>query len=225
MNSTRKLVDSDEEQRLLEMLIDKAKPPVPEGLATLGLHYLLYTPFRHPPLRSGSRFGRRTERGIFYGAREVETCLAEVAYYRLVFLEGTKAELPPLSTQHTAFQADVRTDNGIDLTRPPFDAHERAISSPTEYSSAQELGTRMRADGVEVALYVSARAKERGTNVVIFAPTSFASQRPYGLHEWQCTADPEKVEFKRRNLLEPVSWAFPRQDFIVDGRLPAPALE
>src|SRR5207253_10794125 len=59
-NSTRKLVDSDDEQRALEELLDaKAKLSVPAGFE--GLHYLLYTPFRHPPLRHGSRFGRSEE--------------------------------------------------------------------------------------------------------------------------------------------------------------------
>src|SRR5881398_2343042 len=85
-NSTRKLVDTDAEQAALEALLDEhAKPKVPDDLA--GLHYLLSTPFRHPPLRNGSRFGTRFERGVLYGAREVEVAFAEIAYYRLLFLE------------------------------------------------------------------------------------------------------------------------------------------
>ncbi|HYZ89810.1 MAG TPA: RES family NAD+ phosphorylase, partial [Myxococcales bacterium] len=101
-NSTRKLVDSDAEQELLEELIDRrAKLPVPEGFE--GLHYLLYTPFRHPPLRNGSRFGTRLERGILYGARELPTAFAEVAYYRLVFLDGPAIDLGELHLELTAF--------------------------------------------------------------------------------------------------------------------------
>ena len=49
--STRKLVDSLEEQQLLESLIDAVKPPAPHGAR---FHYLLSTPFRYPPLRHGS---------------------------------------------------------------------------------------------------------------------------------------------------------------------------
>ena len=48
-NATRRLVDSDAEQELLESLIDRVKPPVPAGAEFQGLHYLLLTPFRHPP--------------------------------------------------------------------------------------------------------------------------------------------------------------------------------
>src|SRR5215208_6155464 len=75
--STRKLVDSVEEQHLLEDLIDRAKPPD----RTAGrVHYLLATPFRYPPLRHGSRFGTRFERGLWYGAESPRTMFAEVAY-------------------------------------------------------------------------------------------------------------------------------------------------
>jgi len=91
-NSTRKLLDSDAEQAVLEELLEThAKLPVPEGFRHL--HFLLFTPFRHPPLRNGSRFGTRRERGILYGARKLETAFAEVAPYRLLFLEGTSADL------------------------------------------------------------------------------------------------------------------------------------
>src|SRR5512140_435060 len=93
--STRALVDSLEEQALLEQLLDDAKPPVPPGPEFAGLHYLLATPFRYPPLAWGSRFGRRHERGIWYGSESCETALAELSYYRLLFFEGTKAKLLP----------------------------------------------------------------------------------------------------------------------------------
>src|SRR3954470_4873943 len=103
--STRKLVESDEEQRLLEELIDAAKPP---ERTRSRLHYLLFTPFRYPPLRHGSRFGTRHEPGIWYGSESLHTAFAEVAYYRLLFLEGTRARLEPLETTLTAFSVNVR---------------------------------------------------------------------------------------------------------------------
>ena len=48
--STRKLVDSIDEQAILEQLIETSKPVD----ATAGRrHVLLATPFRYPPLRHG----------------------------------------------------------------------------------------------------------------------------------------------------------------------------
>ena len=110
--STRKLVDSADEQALLEQLIDGAKPP---DLTGGRLHYLLFTPFRYPPLPHGSRFGRRHQRGIWYGSLERRTAFAEVAYYRLLFLEGTQASLGTITTPLTAFRASLRTTHGVSL--------------------------------------------------------------------------------------------------------------
>ena len=81
---TRPLARTDDEQALLERLIDTAKPPAPDPEvepAFRGLRYLLATPFRYPPLRYGSRFGSRHERGIWYGARKPPTALAEKDFY------------------------------------------------------------------------------------------------------------------------------------------------
>src|SRR3954469_13342301 len=75
--STRKLVDTAEEQALLEDMIDRVKPP---DLTGGSLHYLLFTPFRYPPLNHGSRFGTRRERGIWYGSSDRRTAFAEVSY-------------------------------------------------------------------------------------------------------------------------------------------------
>src|SRR5205823_4566220 len=93
-NSTRKLCDSDEEQQVLESLIDeRAKAPVPAGFE--GLHYLLYTPFRHPPLRNGSRFGTRGERGILYGAKKLPAARAAGRQSNVAVLENVFAPRAP----------------------------------------------------------------------------------------------------------------------------------
>ena len=78
--ATLQLVDTLEEQALLEELLESSKPPVPADAEPL--HYLLKTPFRYPPLRWGSRFGRRHEPSLFYAALKLETAMAESAYYR-----------------------------------------------------------------------------------------------------------------------------------------------
>src|SRR5512133_314712 len=82
--STRKLVDSLAEQEALEEVLEAGKPRVPPEREFEGLHYLLATPFRYPPLRHGSRFGAPALRGIWYGAEALQTSLAEAAYYRLL---------------------------------------------------------------------------------------------------------------------------------------------
>jgi hypothetical protein len=218
--STRKLVDSANEQALLEELIDQVKPP---DLTGGRLHYLLFTPFRYPPLPHGSRFAARRERGVWYGSTHRRTAFAELAYYRLLFLEGTHAILGTVTTPLTAFQASVRTARGVDLVAPPFDAHRRAIASPTSYGASQALGTAMRAAGVEAFRYPSARDAEPGINVAAFAPTVFGHAKPTSLESWHCAASRSRVDVTRGDYFARGTFSFPREQFLVQGRLPAPA--
>lgn len=221
--STRKLVDSDDEQVLLETLVERVKPPLPPEPAFAVLHYLLFTPFRHPPLRWGSRFGSRDERGIFYASKELETAFAEVAYHRLLFLEASAATLGTITVELTAFAVSIASKRGIDLTRLPFRAHEAELASKTSYRVTQPLGTELRQAGVEILLSRSARA-EHGTNVALFAP-AFAKKRPFREALWICTASRDKVEFSRKQLRDPRArvtsprFVFPRELYETNNTL------
>jgi hypothetical protein len=219
--STRKLVESAEEQELLEELIDRVKPPDVTGGR---LHYLLFTPFRYPPLRHGSRFGGRHERGVWYGSVTRRTAFAEVAYYRLLFLEGTRATLGLVTMPLTAFTVRMRSARGIDLAAPPFDAHRRSIASPVRYTHSQALGAAMRASGVELFRYPSARDVDGGVNVGVFSPAVFGAAKPHGFETWYCTATRDRVELAKSDYVERETFIFPREEFLVDGSLPAPAL-
>lgn len=220
--STRKLVDSDAEQQLLEELIERVKPPLPPEPEFEGLHYLLATPFRYPPLPHGSRFGTRAERSAWYGADGILTAFAEVAFYRLLFLEGTAAELEPVMVDVSAFQIRVSTPRGVDLTRGPFAGFEAEISAPVSYAASQELGRDMRAAGVEAFRYRSARDQTGGTNLGLFTPRAFASPRPDPPQTWYCVATRQAVEFSQRNIFEHRTHVYPREQFEVDGKLPPP---
>lgn len=219
--STRKLVDSAGEQELLEELIERVKPRDTTAGTT---HYLLFTPFRYPPLRHGSRFAARHEPGVWYGAESRATAFAEVAYYRLVFLEGTRADLEPVTTQLTAFRVNAHTRRGVDLVSPPFAAHRRAIASRSRYTETQALGRAMREAGVELFRYPSARDPVRGVNVGVFTPAVFGRSKPRDFQTWHCTATRADVELAKRDYFGRDVLAFSREIFLVDGRLPAPAL-
>jgi hypothetical protein len=220
--ATRKLVNSDAEQQLLEEMIETVKPPaIREGPR---LHYLLSTPFRYPPLPYGSRFGTRAERGIWYGSETQGTLFSEVAYYRFLFLHGTSADLGVVETELTAFRASIRTDRGVDLTAPPFAAFRPVVSSPTSYEASQALGRAMRNANVEVFRYTSARDKQGGTNIGVFSPLVFGRRQPRSLETWHCTATRSRVEVARRDYFRHAVFGFSVDQFLVEGKLPAPAL-
>lgn len=219
---TRRLVDSAEEHDVLEALLGGSKPPIPPEAE--GLHGLLFAPFRYPPLPWGSRFGVRWQRGIWYGAVELRTALAEVAFYRLVFLDQTDAELGPLDLRFTAFRARVRTKQGADLSAEPFAAHDAVLRAPEDYGPTQALGEAMREAGVEAFVFTSARDRAGGRNVGVLDPSAL---REAGLGEatrWLCHLNARVVEFRPHDLLAPAGdvLRFPRAFFEVDGRLPVP---
>ena len=224
VSSTYKLVDSPDEHDLLEELLEEAKPKIYDE-ELKDYHYLLFTPFRYPPLRHGSRFGQMFEKGIWYGSLSVETALAETAFYRFVFLEGTEAELLPLNLRFVVYSAEIKTATGVDLTSSKFNKWSEKISSPADYSHSQSLGLKMRDDGVEAFLFNSARDPEHGVNAAVFSPRAFAHKNIHGARQqtWACVIRPHVAYFHKKLGNKRQDFAFYKQQFLVDGRLPTPA--
>ncbi|WP_058558033.1 RES family NAD+ phosphorylase [Thiohalocapsa sp. ML1] len=219
--ATLSLVDDLAEQALLEELLERSKPPLVPG--SRGLHYLLGTPFRYPPLRHGSRFGGRFEPSLFYGARGQGSLLAEVAYYRFVFWSAM-AEPPPsgrLRTQHSLFRARCRGERGVRLQEPPCAAHDAVLRDAADYGPTQRLGAALREAGIDLIEYVSARDPERGINVALFRPEALVSRAPLGLSRWLCETRAQAVSFAPEASSE--LHVFALDTFLVDGRLPRPA--
>jgi hypothetical protein len=224
VSSTFKLVDSVEEHELLEELLDEAKPAPPDD--ELGeLHYLLYTPFRYPPLRHGSRFGTRLERGIWYGSARVDTALAEHAYYLFLFAEGSDADLYPLSLRRLVFPVRIASSRAIDLSSAPFEAFTARISDKISYEDSQAVGAAMRDAGVEAFLYVSARDPRQGLNLGLISPRAFAmTDVPSSSQQtWAVTATAEGALFVRGIGTGPKKLHYAREVYLVHGRLPAPS--
>lgn len=216
--ATSRLVSSLARQAVLEDLLEATKPPRRD----VGLHYLLATPFRYPPLKHGSRFGGRHEPSLFYGSRETRTVLAEAAYYRFVFWHGMTA--PPaakLDTQHTLFGAQWRTARGLRLQAPPFDAHRARLTDPADYAATQALGAVMRAAGVEAFEFVSARDAAGGLNVALFTPKALAKKQPAWQEAWLCELTGVHVRFRAARGRE--MHDFSLAAFQVNGALPWPA--
>ena len=98
------------------------------------------------------------------------------------------------------------------------------ISSPVSYVDSQALGGEMRASGVQACLYVSARARGRHLNLAVFANV-FRPLRPLDEERWACTASPDRVEFRAQRLVgRDEDHAYEREQFLVQGKLPAPAV-
>ncbi len=224
--ATRKLVDSDEEQAVLEDLIDEAKPRKPYDDECKSYHYLLWTPFRYPPLPYGSRFGSPDRRGLWYGSMEIETAFAEKAYYTFLLRSGSKADFGVFDTHITTFCVSVSTRASVDLTRLPFKKFEKELTAPDSYTHSQRIGSELRDQNTEVICFKPARYSNSGVNIAIIKISAFKNHKPQEANSWFCTSSEKTVEFKPAGPQSPSAkrTIFQLSDFEIDGKLPSPQL-
>lgn len=193
--ATMALVDDAAEQDLLEHLLERAKPPLPA--AARGLHYLLATPFRYPPLPSGSRFRGPGEPGVFYGADRLPTACAEIGYWRWRFLRDSPALERIDSVAHTAFKVSLKA-RMLDLRRAPLDQDRALWMAPDDYSATQALARLAREAGIGALRYRSVRDPDQGTCTALLDPAGFAERRPIGTPQtWWLSVQPQQVVWLR----------------------------
>jgi hypothetical protein len=183
--STMKLVDTLDEQALLEEALETTKPPVPPECR--GLDYLLATPFRYGRYPGDSRFRRAGySPGVFYASEAMETAVAETAFYRLLFFtESPQTPWPRNALEFTAFQVKFSSNAAIDLTAEPFVKDEAHWTHLTDYTACLALCDTARAAEISVIRYRSVRDPKGGANLAILSAHVFASPRPARFATWR----------------------------------------
>ncbi len=204
--STRRLVDSNAEQAVLEELLDESKPRAPAF--TAGLDYLLATPFRYPPWSRGSRFRSPTDPGVLYAADERRAACAELGYWRWRFVMDSsglaKVGLGPVA--HTLFQVRVAA-SGIDLRKKPFSRDAKKWTDPNNYGPTQALAAVVRRTPATIIRYESVRDPSKGGCVAILEPTAFNSQKPISYQTWFLTVTPTASAWQRDGETFEFRWA------------------
>jgi hypothetical protein len=199
------LVDTLDEQTLLEQLLETSKPPLPRGVKEM--HWLLFTPFRYPPPPKGSRFRGPLDSGVFYGTDEIRTACAELGFWRWRFL----MESPVLSVldprQQTVFRVAVAT-LVIDLRTAPFNREMEEWTDPVRYEATQAFAKVSREAGVGAIRYQSVRDPEQGGCGAVLKPDAFAENKPLETQTWWLSVTRARVIWKRDNVLEDMSWEF-----------------
>ena len=203
--STMRLVDTPDEQLLLEQLLEGSKPALPATARQQ--HYLLTTPFRYRPAHA-SRFRPPGARGQWYGAQTLLAACAEVAYWRHRFIldsDGLRDEV--LLTEHTFFQASVQ-GMSIDLMAEPWVQASALWTHGSDYTGTHAVAAAAQAQAVQWLRYASVRAPGEPC-AVVFDPDCLA-EPPAGLNHtmqtWYCKATRASVMFN--NGLESFLWGF-----------------
>jgi hypothetical protein len=195
--STRRLVDSNAEQAVLEKLLDESKPAAPAS--TAGLDYLLATPFRYPPSwPGGSRFRSAADPGVFYAAEERRTACAELGYWRWRFVMDSAAlagsGLGPVP--HTLFRVRIAA-SAIDLRAKPFSRDAKAWTHRSDYGPTQAFAAVVRRTPVTAIRYQSVRDPEKGGCVAVLEPRAFGARKPISYQTWFLTVAPTASAWQR----------------------------
>ena len=183
--STLQLVDTLDEQRVLEDMLEETKPPVPPECA--GLHYLYMTPFRYGLYPNGSRFRRAGQTpGVYYVSEEPATAIIETAFHLLLFYaDSPGTPFPAQPSEHTAFDVPVRTDAAIDLSAKPFNRASDLWMHPSDYEPCQQLEEAARAEKVQLIRYTSVRDPQQRPNAAILNCAAFAAKAPSQNQTWR----------------------------------------
>lgn len=191
--ATMRLVDNLAEQDMLEQLLEASKPPLPPGSARLG--YLLSTPFRYASPWP-SRFRRADHPGVWYGADNVLTVAAELAYWRWrFFMDSEGLKDGHLVTEHTFFRARF-SGLQLDLMGEPWSRQRAAWRNPSDYAACHALADAVRGRTPPVAAirYESAR-REGAACTVVFAPAALSLPSPPRQQTWVCKTTRQAVMF------------------------------
>lgn len=205
--STRKLVDSLEEQQQLEEILEAAKPAVPP--ACRHLDYLLSTPFRYRPYPHGSRFRRAGfTPGVWYGAESSETAAAEMAFYRLLFfVESPSTPFPDNAGEYTGIGVPLNTAAALDLTAGRLAQDQELWTHVTDYQACQALADMARDTNVHILRYQSVRDPQQRANLAVLDCAAFAARQPLPQREtW-------RIYISRSGLLAQREFPFLAQEF------------
>lgn len=193
-SATRILVDTLDEHDVLEALLESSKPQLAQiRHKSAQKHFLLTMPFRYQPAHDG-RFRKAGQGGIWYGARQLRTACAEVAYWRMRFIRDSEALAACNITTHHTFFAASAEGRGIDLAAPPWNAL-RKYWLADDYQATQRLAESACENGIDLICYESAR-DNGGICVAVFNPEILSEPRG-GLdasrQQWVCTASARHV--------------------------------
>jgi hypothetical protein len=191
--STLRLVANVEEQLVLERVLDRSKPAIPDGAADL--HYLLATPFRYAsPI--GSRFRAPADAGVWYGAEKERTACAELGFWRWRFLMDTDGLDSLGPSPQTVLRAGIE-GRMVDLTEAPFRRSRAEWTDPRNYAASQRFAQAARQANADAIRYESVRDPQHAGAVAVLRPSCFKPREPLAQRIWLLTVRRDAAIWQR----------------------------
>lgn len=135
--------------------------------------------------------------GVFYGAEDPITAVAETVWQRKLFFEGSpETPLPKEPGTYTAFSVSVNVPIAVDLTEPPLLAEEALWTDPVNYSACLDLADRVRGDGCELIRYTSVRHPDGLPNIAVLICQAFDNSDPMQTQTWHLFLRPGRTQVR-----------------------------
>ncbi len=204
--ASMQLVDTLEEQDVLEQLLEESKPPTIQPQSPK--HYLLLSPFRYFPQHS-SRFRPSQQSGLWYGSSTLEGACSEIAYWRMRFIldsAGLSTD-GPVMTFHTFYQASVE-GLAINLMDMPWSACSHLWKHTSDYSATHKLAEAAAAANIQWIQYESVRAPTCPL-AAVFTPDALHATNAEiesSKQEWICKATRDAVLMRRKDGSAQFEW-------------------
>jgi len=219
VNGLAKFVKNASELEILEEMLENSKPPVPEE--DKSDEKLIYTPFRYFLKDKGARFNGPNSPRVWYGSRDLNTCLREKAYHQFCFIEdsvGLKDK--SIDIIFTSFLSQWKSKRCVNLCSNSFKYHHDKITSPSSYFESQKLGEDMYNDSIEIFLFPSCRNPGK-ENFGSFTPTAYVKNSLSKRRGWTAIFRPELVTIIPHNRkFQGKAFDIQKSDFSVNGRFP-----
>jgi hypothetical protein len=155
---------------------------------------------------------------VFYAAENVDTAIAEMCFWRLLFYaESPDTKWPGDAGEFTAFSVDYATEKAIDLMLAPFADRAALWMHLTRYDECQELADMARGIGIDLIRYASVRDPQHKPNLALLGCAAFARREPVERQSWRILLGSNGA----RALCEmpDVSIDFDRGAFLPDPRI------
>lgn len=198
-SSTRKIVDTLEEHRLLEQALEDSKPPVPDECRHLD--YQFWSPFRYGRYPRESRF-RRSGRtpGVYYSSEDPLTAALEYSWGMVCFYRASPdTRVPTAPITMTAIQSSIAAPVSIDLRHSAV-ASEGRWTHPTDYGDCVALADAVRAEGCEAIIYSSVRHPDREPNVAVLTCSAFDQPIPIATQTWHQILQDQRLQLTCETL-------------------------
>ena len=204
--STMALVDTLDEQHVLERMLDDGKPPVPDGAGALALPAVHAVSLSAAAGRLALSRAERPRRVLW--RRRGAHRLRRARLLALAASARRRRRCTAMPAQAADGVSRQARDDAVDLRAAPFVRDRAAWTAPDDYAACQRFGVAAREAGVGAIRYESVRDPQHGGCCAVLTPERVRAPAPLEQQTWMLSVSRERVVWQRTHVLRARRYEF-----------------